>query len=197
MLPWVAVRGGRPRSLVGEGSPESDLDEVLRAGLKAYGRLLLWDLNGIERGDPQLEIYRRFEGKGLWVDAGARTLGTLVDVLVAGAEIAVVHQRRMGDVSQLAEAQKLTPQLALCVEETPELAETASDTPLTAPVDLFRGAFEAGIERGVYLKPEGLHEVPSWVSSLEGMELYAGPVSTPGGEPQAEGRVIADLLELV
>lgn len=195
VLPWVALRWGRPRDPTGEAKGAGDL-KMIRAAEKAYGRILVWDLEGIAGGAPQLDVYRRFEGKGLWVEGGARSLGTLVDVLVAGAEVAVINGRRMGGLDVLTEANQLTGQLAFCVEEGPGVHPGRLDV-RREPADLFREARRAGIERGVYLHYPYLEAVPSWVEALEDMELYAGPVPVRGGEPQAEGRVIVNLYGLV
>lgn len=169
---------------------------MIRTAEKEYGRVLIWDLEGLAGGDPQLEVYRRFEGKGLWVEGGARSIGTLVDILVAGADVAVINARRMGGLDVLAEASQLTGQLAFCVEEGPASRPGGTDA-RHPPSDLFQEARDAGIERGVYLHHPVLPEVPSWVDALEGMELYAGPVPLKAGEPQTEGRVVANFYELV
>ncbi len=169
---------------------------MLRDAGKKYGGVLIWDLQGTAGGVPQLEVYRRFEGEGLWVESGARTLGTLVDVLVAGAEVAVINARRMGGPKVLSEASELTGQLAFCVEEGSDVKGRGGD-PQREPSDLFREAREAGIERGVYLHYPLLSERPSWIEEVEDMELYVGPVRVSGGQPQVEGRVVANLYELV
>jgi hypothetical protein len=196
VLPWVALRWGRPRDPAGSRKDPRKRDEMFRAALKDYGRLLVWDLEGRRGGDPQLEVYRRFEGKGLWVEGGARNIGTLVDILVAGAEVAIINGRQLGGPDVLAEASKLTGQLAFCLEEGPGLSPQPSASPETL-ADLFRGAHAAGIDRGLYLHHPVLREVPAWVSEIEGMEIYAGPVPVSGGRPQIEGQVVANLYELV
>jgi hypothetical protein len=195
ILPWVALRWGRARDPAATAKGAGDLKMLRDAGEK-YGRLLVWDLEAVAGGDPQLEIYRRLEGKGLWVEGAAHTLGTLVDVLVAGAEVAVINGRRMRGFEVLTEANQLTGQLAYCVEEGPDLKTSPAD-PAREPADLFRDARRAGIERGVYLRYPLLHELPPWVEEVEDMELYAGPVPVRGGQPQVDGRVVANLYELV
>ncbi|MFQ6012090.1 MAG: hypothetical protein ACE5LS_00375 [Thermoplasmata archaeon] len=196
VLPWVALRRGRPLDPRGEGRAAADPDALFRAALKEHGRLLVWDLDGIEGHRPQLDVYRRFEGKGLWVEGGARTVGTLVDILVAGADVAVINRRRMQRIDLLAEATQLTPQLAVCLEEGPGVPPVRAD-PSNSPADLFSEAYRAGIERGVYLHHAGLQEIPTWVDVLEGMELYAGPVPVSDRQIGTEGRVVANLYELV
>ncbi|MDX1534188.1 MAG: hypothetical protein R3291_01030 [Thermoplasmata archaeon] len=193
VLPWVALRWGRPRDPAEKTKGPGDL-HMLRAAGKEHGRVLVWDLEAMAGGDPQLEVYRRHEGKGLWVDSAARNLGTLVDVLVAGAEVAVINASRMRRPDVLAEANQLTGQLAYCVEQGP--AAPTQDDP-SDPLGLFQEALEVGIERGVYLRYPQLHDVPTWVEKLEEMELYVGPVPVVAGVPQVEGRVIANLYEMI
>lgn len=178
-LPWVAVRAGRALSPTGQPGGEGEAESVVRAALKAHEALLVWDLDGMERGRPRLDLYRRFEGRGLWVDAGVRDLETLIDVLVGGAEVAVLNLRYLARPRDLGETGTLTEKAALCVEEDREVLARDRSLRKRAARDLFRRATEVGIRRGVYLRYGGLGAPPPWADDLKELDLYAGPVERP------------------
>jgi len=50
------------------------------------GKLYVKDIDGIERDEPNLDIYQKLSEKhDLWVDAGPRMFGDVVDIIMAGA----------------------------------------------------------------------------------------------------------------
>lgn len=191
VLPWLAVREGRAVSPTGL-EREGDAREVIGQALRDREALLLWDLDGMERGKPELDLYRRFEGRGLWVDAGVRNLDTLIDVLVAGAEVAVLNLRYLRRRGDLTEAGWVTEDAALCIEEDQGLLALDPALRRRRPLRVFQEAREAGIRRGVYLRHGGLPHRPDWTASLEGLEVFAGPAAGADGT----GGVVVDLWRL-
>lgn len=192
VLPWIATRDGQPLSPTGLPADGRGFEALVGEALKRFERLLLWDVDGIERGRPQLDLYRRFEGRGLWVDAGVETLDGFIDVLVAGADVGVLNLRTLPRVDDLEEAGELTEKLAVCVEEGKRpLIRDRRHRALTAP-DAFRRASQAGIRRGVYIRDTGVQEPPAWAGKLEGMDLFLGP--SPEARPW---RAVVDVYELM
>ena len=50
------------------------------------GKLYVKDSDGIEKDEPNLDIYQKLSEKhDLWVDAGPRMFGDVVDIIMAGA----------------------------------------------------------------------------------------------------------------
>lgn len=196
ILPWLTVRRGKPLSTLGSASSQAELEELIKGALKEYGRLLLWDLDAMERGKPQLDLYKRFEGKGLWVDAGVSSVDAIIDVIVAGADVAVLNLRTLPRLNILHEAGDMTDRLALCVEEGEEVLSWDRRLRGLRPLELFKEAMAAGISRGVYLRHGGLIERPTWAGSLSGVDLYVGPVEATGRKPSVEGAVV-DLYGLI
>ncbi|MFQ5838028.1 MAG: hypothetical protein ACE5HJ_04520 [Thermoplasmata archaeon] len=197
VLPWIAVRSGMPLSPTGISADNSDLGDLIALASKEHGRLLFWDVDGMERGKPQLPLYRQFEGKGLWIDAGVRNMDALIDVLVAGGEVAVLNMKTLPRLEDLSEAGRMTEKLALCVEEGEEVLVWDRNLRGLRPFDLFKAALQAGIKRGVYLRHRGLQGIPEWAETLEDMEFFAGPRRpTHKGRDQPKGAVV-DLYELI
>ncbi len=124
-------------------------------------------------------------------------MGGLIDVLVAGAEIAVLNLKTFANLEELRAAGEMTEKLAVCVEETEGPLTRDPRSRNLRPADLFRKALQAGIDKGVYLRGTGLSEAPEWIDALEGLELYTGPAKLAKVEDQARWRPIVDAYELV
>ncbi|MEE9237065.1 MAG: hypothetical protein V3U52_04685 [Thermoplasmata archaeon] len=198
VLPWLAMRGGRPLSPKGLEVEGPGLDDLISRTLKRYDRLLLWDVDGIERGRPSLELYRRFEGKGLWVDGGIESIDGFIDVIVAGAEVAVLNFRTLPSLDVLREAGKMTEKLAICVEEGEAVLTRDRRFRDMKPEDLFREALDAGVTKGVYLHDLGLREAPAWIETLGGMTLFAGPTMSSGSQKdELKWGTVVDVYELI
>lgn len=197
MLPWLAIRRGRPVSPTGLGEGGRELRDLISTMLKEYGKLLLWDVDGMERGRPDLALYRKFEGKGLWVDEGVQSVGDLMDVLVAGAEVAVLNVKTFPSLEGLQIAGEMMDKLAICVEETQGALTRDPYSKGMLPPDFFRVALQAGIRKGIYIQGAGLQEAPGWSHALEDSELYWGPARPPGEGEQASIGVLVDVYELM
>jgi hypothetical protein len=91
-----------------------DLFETADALMKKYGRIYLYDVEGLRHGKAQLdyisEIAREAE---LWVDAGIEDAGDATDIIVAGATRAVLSTARLRSADELETAWQLTPDLLL------------------------------------------------------------------------------------
>ncbi len=180
---------------LGEGGRE--LRPLISTMLKEYGKLLLWDVEGMERGRPDLALYRKFEGKGLWVDEGAQSIGDLMDVLIAGAEVAVLNVKTFPSLDNILMAGEMMEKLAICVEETQGALARDPRFVGMLPPDLFREGLRAGIGKGIYLQGTGLQEAPAWSRALEDLELYWGPAKpTREGEEASVGAIV-DVYELI
>ncbi len=199
MLPWLAARDGQPLSPTGRSADGRKLTELVAEALKRFERLLLWDVvDGFERGRPQLDLYRRFEGQGLWVDGGVDTTDGFIDVLVAGADVAVLNLRTLPRLEALEEAGALTEKLAVCVEEGDRTFIRDRRHQSLVPEEAFRRALRAGIPRGVYIRDSGVQDPPAWAGELQGMELFLGPSDASVSRlEELSWSPVVDLYELV
>jgi len=86
----------------GEAVPLNALFDVLPPDEKVY----VYDRDGLEKDKPNLYLYQKLSQRHtLWVDGGPRTLGDVVDILMAGAAALTVRQEiwRNVDVSAIKE----------------------------------------------------------------------------------------------
>lgn len=82
-----------------------------------YRRIYVADLNGIEGGEPQLDLWQELAREAdLWIDAGTRTADQAIDVLVSGARRAVLSTGRLRQPAEIAKAWALSQELAVEIE---------------------------------------------------------------------------------
>jgi hypothetical protein len=90
--------------------------------------LYLVDLDGVERGVPQLAYLQELSRDvSLWVDAGVPTAEAAIDILVAGAERAVLSTAFLRGPTEIRRAWKLSTDWVLEVEISPGGQVVASD----------------------------------------------------------------------
>jgi hypothetical protein len=126
----VAARapGGRP----------FDLFDVVDRLAARYSIVYVVDLDGIERGDPQLDYLQEIAREvSLWVDGGVRTAEQAIDILITGARRAVLSSAYLRGLRQLKRAWRLSEELVVELEIDPSghlvLADPAWGT--TDPVE--------------------------------------------------------------
>lgn len=114
--------------------------DVLDRLVPEYSLLYVVDLDGIEKGDPQLDYLQEFSRDiTLWVDAGVRTSDQAIDVLVAGARRVVLSSAYLRGPRALARAWKLTPEIVFEIEMAGSgLTQPAGDWGTSEPVEFAR-----------------------------------------------------------
>jgi hypothetical protein len=116
----------RVRSRSGKELDPFDVIDRLRPD---YTRLYLVDLDGIERGNPQLEYMQELSrDMELWVDAGVTTADSAIDILVAGAQRAVLSSSYLRSPVELRRAWKLSTDWAFEVELVGGVVQNAAPT---------------------------------------------------------------------
>lgn len=93
-------------------SPHSDLASY-RTMLEPYKDTVIYllDMDGTEKNRPNLDVYQHLTGMyTLWVDAGPRRLGDVVDILMAGASRVTIRPDRW-DITDLTVLRDITENL--------------------------------------------------------------------------------------
>jgi hypothetical protein len=138
-----------------------DVFDVLDALAPQYRSVYLVDLDGIERNVPQLEYIQEVSrDTTLWVDAGVRRADGAIDILVAGAERAVLSSSYLQGPRELKRAWKLSTDIVFEVELS-DGVPAPSDPAWGAPdaISLATAARAAGPDT-VILSPRGAD--PDW-----------------------------------
>ncbi len=110
--------------------------------------LYFGDLDGLEENDPQLEYIQELSrDMPLWVDSGVRKADQAIDVLVAGAQKAVLSSAYLRGPKELRRAWKLSTELLFEVEVVEgRLGRVDPGWDTTDPLDIVRVAREVGVE---------------------------------------------------
>jgi hypothetical protein len=125
LVPCLLISKGKIM-LPAEGGPTTahtkdgglfDLFEVADRLMAEYERLYVVDLDGIDRDQPQLDYLQEIaQGGEIWVDAGVRTADQAIDVLVAGAQRAVLSTAFLRAERELRRAWRLSSDLVFEIE---------------------------------------------------------------------------------
>ena len=158
------------------GAPFDPFDVVDRLSGE-YPLLYVVDLDGIERGNQQLDYLQELtRDMTLWVDGGVRRADQGIDILVAGAQRAVLSSAYLGGPRQLARAWKLSTEYVFEIEITgPRLSPTHEGWGTEDPVELARVVREAGPDH-ILLSPREAD--PDW--SIVRSIAAAGPTWVDG-----------------
>jgi len=99
-----------------DGSPYDPFDVVDHL-TEQYPMIYLVDLDGLERGDPQLDYLQEIAREAsLWVDGGVRTAEQAIDILITGARRAVLSSAYLRGPRQLKRAWRLSTELVFEME---------------------------------------------------------------------------------
>jgi hypothetical protein len=112
-------------------SPGSDLASY-QAMLKPYKDTVIYllDMDGIEKNRPNLDLYQLLAGTyTLWVDAGPRKLGDVVDILMGGASRLTIRPDRW-DIIDLIPIRDLTESPLYISVTAMDSASSRWDVPL-------------------------------------------------------------------
>jgi uncharacterized protein related to proFAR isomerase len=85
--------------------------------VKTYRRIYIVDLEGVQKNEPQLDLWQELSREAdLWIDAGVQLGDQSIDILVSGARRAVLSTGRIRNAGELDKAWKLSQELAFEIE---------------------------------------------------------------------------------
>jgi hypothetical protein len=171
-----------------ESGGEFDVFDILDELSPNYPFLYLADLDGLEENNPQVEYIQELSREmPMWVDAGVRRADQAIDILVAGAQKAVLSSTYLGGPKELTRAWKLTTELVFELETTAGRVEgVAASWATQDPLELVRLAREVGIPE-VVVSPRETD--PDW--SLISSVAQGGPTWVDGTFDPADVRRLA------
>jgi len=142
-----------------EGGKFDPFDVVDRLSAE-YPLIYLVDLDGVERAEPQLDFLQELSRDAtLWVDGGIRNADQAIDILVTGAQRAVLSSATLRGPRELRRAWRLSTELVFEVELDTQGLVAPGDWGTTEPVDLVRSVREVGVDH-VVISPREIE--PDW-----------------------------------
>jgi imidazole glycerol phosphate synthase subunit HisF len=156
---------------------EFDIFDVIDRLSPTYPLLYLADLDGLEDNNPQLDYVQELSrDMPLWVDSGVRKADQAIDVLVAGAQKAVLSSAYLRGPKELRRAWKLSTELVFEVETVEGRLGTVDPGWGTSdPLEIVRTAREVGVD-SVVVSPRETE--PDW--SLVRALAAGGPTWVDG-----------------
>jgi hypothetical protein len=134
--------------------------EVIDRLSAEYPLIYLVDLDGVERAEPQLDFLQELSRDAtLWIDGGVRTADQAIDILVTGAQRAVLSSATLRGPRELRRAWRLSTELVFEVELDAHGVVAPGDWGTTGPVDLVTSVREVGVDH-VVVSPREID--PDW-----------------------------------
>ena len=163
-----------------------DVFDVIDRLSPKYPLLYFADLDGLEHNDPQLEYIQELSrDMPLWVDSGVRKADQAIDVLVAGAQKAVLSSAYLRGPKELRRAWRLSTELVFELETIDGRVGTVDPGWETSdPAEIVRIAREVGVG-SVVLSPRETDPDWSLVATLSsGGPTWVDGTFTPRDAPR-------------
>lgn len=194
LLPCLLLRKGQvclpsddgPIAARNPAGQPLDPFEVVDQLVRSYPIVYVVDLDGIEKGDPQLDYLQELSRDAtIWVDAGVRTSDQAIDVLVAGASKAILSSATIAGPREIRRAWRLSTDLAFELELSDQGPRLRGEWPVTSAREVAALARETGLT-DLVVSPRGVEVDWSLVQDLG----RAGPVWVDGSfDPSDKARL--------
>ncbi len=176
-----------------------DVFDVIDRLSPQYPLLYFADLDGLERNDPQLEYIQELSrDMPLWVDSGVRRADQAIDVIVAGAQKAVLSSAYLQGPRELRRAWRLSTELVFELETIDGRLESVDPGWQTNdPLAIVRAARGVGVD-SVVLSPREADPDWSLVASIaaEGPTWVDGTFSANDVSRLAEVKAAGGIFHL-
>ncbi len=196
LLPCVLLRKGKVclpseegpvDALSPSGTPYDPFDVVDRL-VRSYPVIYVVDLDGIERGEPQLDYLQELAREAtVWVDAGVRNADQAIDVLVAGAAKAVLSSATLEGPKEVRRAWRLSTDVAFELEIGRSGPRLRGDWSATDAVSVVAQVRETGVSE-IVLSPREIDVDWSLVRTI----ASSGPVWVNGSFVPADAARLSE-----
>jgi hypothetical protein len=168
LVPCVLLRRGEiclpssdgPVTALTEHGAKYDPFEVVDKLAAEYSMVYLVDLDGVERAEPQLDFLQELSRDvTLWVDGGVRNSDQAIDILVTGAQRAVLSSASLLGLKELRRSWRLSTEYVFEVELDAQGLVAPGDWGTSDPAELLRIVREVGIDH-VVVSPREID--PNW-----------------------------------
>lgn len=142
-VPYLSLKG---RTIFKRSYPRDELAELVSRMVVDEGMLYVADEDGILRNKPQLDLAREIcDEVPTMYEAGVRFGQNVIDVIIAGAEKAVVGTATLADLEELRGAFKLSENIILKADYRDGILGSDPSIGGRAFLDLARDVLDIGI----------------------------------------------------
>jgi phosphoribosylformimino-5-aminoimidazole carboxamide ribonucleotide (ProFAR) isomerase len=174
IVPYVELQG---RTLLKRAYPRGKMSAFVSALSDEYEKLYLADLDGIHRNRPQLDIAREVcEEIPTYYEGGVRFANNVIDMLITGADKAVVGTSTLASLDELRGAFKLSEDITFKVDFRDGIVSFDQHITGRAFLDLARDVREMGVSE--MFVPLSLAEEAARAKEAHGLSIGVfAPVS--------------------
>jgi uncharacterized protein related to proFAR isomerase len=155
IIPSISIRRGRiiqpkgdkfkPLKFRGVEPHPLDLMDVL---YETFETLLILDYDGIKKNKPAIDLYRKISQLGdFWVDGGARYADGVIDLLIGGAQFAVLGTKTLYNLEELKEAYELSENIIFGLDFKKGILSPDENLKNRAPYDVLKEVQNIGLEK--------------------------------------------------
>ena len=143
IVPYVTIE---PRLPFRMGAARAKAIEAAKALSGEHEMLYLADIDGIQKNKPQLDVAQRISDElPTMYEGGIRYSNNVIDMLITGAEMAVIGTRTLVDFSELRGAFKLSENITLKVDFRDGIVSFDPEITGWAISDLLREVADIGV----------------------------------------------------
>lgn len=143
VIPYIELQG---RTLIKKPYPRGKMSGFVSRLSDSFERLYLADLDGIFRNKPQLDIAREVcEEISTYYEGGVRVANNVIDMLITGADKAVVGTSTLSRLEELRGAFMLSESITLKVDFRDGIVSFDPQIKGRAFLDLARDVYDMGI----------------------------------------------------
>jgi hypothetical protein len=184
LIPCLLLRKGvvclpgedGPQPAVPKDGGRFDPFDVVDRLAKEYPLVYLVDLTGVERAEPQLDFIQELSREvTLWVDGGVRNAEQAIDILVAGAQRAVLSSAILRGPRELRRSWRLSTEYAFELEFGADGLVVAGEWGAVDSAAVVSSVREVGVDH-LIVSPRG--NEPDW--SLVRTIASGGPTWVDG-----------------
>ncbi len=143
VIPHLSLRG---RTLLKRAYPRTEWEAMIGRISSDHEMLYVSDEDGIERNKPQLDLAREIcDEVPTMYEAGVRFGQNVIDVIIAGAEKAVVGTATLADLEELRAAFKLSENVILKADYRDGILGSDASIGGRAFIELSRDVLDIGV----------------------------------------------------
>lgn len=159
IIPAVNVYKGVPvvrgenvyKTFKDHNGTDYDIQELIEKLKEDFKRILVLDINGINRDRPQLDLIKTLSSKiELLVDGGSRYSDSAIDILVAGAEKVVLGTKTLRSMEELIKAHELSQNIILGIDYDDGIISPKKEISEMTPTGLAQEVQDLGIENIIF-----------------------------------------------
>lgn len=169
-----------------------DLMDIL---YETFETLLIIDLDGIQKNRPAVDIYKKISQLGdFWIDGGVRYCDSVIDLLITGAQYAVLSTKTLNDLNELKEAFELSENIIFGLDYNNGIISSNNDIRNKPSYEVLTEVHNMGIEKCLFMDlGRGDPKIPLNVDTIKMLQRTRINLYVGGGVKSSDLKLLSDL----